>query len=69
MALIPGERPTEAGAKSAVKIGRRELAIRIRGVRAFFARETPGEDEWNRQNLKNGFLDRRAREKKLQTLP
>ena len=32
-----GERPTETGAKSAVKIGRRELAIRIRGVRAFVA--------------------------------
>ena len=38
MALIPaGERPTETGAKSAAKIGRRELAIRIRGVRAFVA--------------------------------
>ena len=37
MALIPGEHPTETGAKSAVKIGRRELAIRIRGVRAFVA--------------------------------
>ena len=58
MALIPvGERPTETGAKSAVKIGRRELAIRIRGVRAFVAGETPGGHEWNQQNLKNGFLD------------
>ena len=58
MALIPaGERPTETGAKSAAKIGRRELAIRIRGVRAFVAGETPGGHEWNQQNLKNGFLE------------
>ena len=40
-----------------LSIGRRELAIRIRGVRAFFAGETPGGHEWNQQNLKNGFLD------------
>ena len=63
-----GERPTETGAKSAVKIGRRELAIRIRGVRAFVAGETPGGHEWNQQNLKNGFLDRRRVERKLLTL-
>ena len=55
-----GERPTETGAKSAVKIGRRELAIRIRGVRAFVAGETPGGHEWNQQNLKNGFLEETA---------
>ena len=47
----------EPGAKSAAKIGRRELAIRIRGVRAFVAGETPGGHEWNQQNLENGFLD------------
>ena len=46
-----------------LSIGRRELAIRIRGVRAFFAGETPGGHEWNQQNLKNGFLDRRAGKK------
>ena len=61
MALIPaGEHPTETGAKSAVKIGRRGLAIRSQGMRALFAGETPGRHEWNQQNLKNGFLDRRA---------
>ena len=41
VALIPGERPTETGAKSAVKLDG-ELAIRIRGVRAFVA----GEGTW-----------------------
>ena len=50
----------EPGAKSAAKIGRRELAIRIRGVRAFVAGETPGGHEWNQQNLKNGFLEETA---------
>ena len=37
-----GERPTETGARNAVKNEMREIAIRIRGVRAFVAGEVPG---------------------------